>query len=178
MLNDWFMLHDSSDMTHLFERRISFMCERHDSYKPWLIYIWRHYSFILRDSWDMTHLYERHISFMCERHDSHETWLIYMWRHILFMCESHGSCVLSVCTRRRFFLTMRHDSFICETWCIKFAWVHGLICETWLIHMWDMTHLCVRHDSIICEGGIFYCVRWLKRMWDMTHLYVRRDSFM
>jgi len=39
-----------------------------------------------------------------------------------------------------------------------------------LIHMWDMTHSYVRHDSFICET-------WLIHMWDMTHSYVRHDSF-
>jgi len=43
-------------------------------------------------------------------------------------------------------------------------------CETWLIHMWDMTHSYVRHDS-------FICATWLIHMCDMTHSYVRHDSF-
>jgi len=43
-------------------------------------------------------------------------------------------------------------------------------CVTWLIHMCDMTHSYVWHDS-------FICVTWHIRMCDMTHLYVWRDSF-
>jgi len=41
---------------------------------------------------------------------------------------------------------------------------------TWLIHLCDMTHSCVWHDS-------FMCVTWLFHMCDMTPSYVSRDSF-
>jgi len=38
------------------------------------------------------------------------------------------------------------------------------ICMTWLIHMCDMTHSYVWHDS-------FICVTWLIHVCDMTHIY-------
>jgi len=41
----------------------------------------------------------------------------------------------------------------------------------WLIHMCDMTHWYVWHDTLIC-------VTWLIDMCDMTHSYVWHDSFM
>jgi len=41
---------------------------------------------------------------------------------------------------------------------------------TWLIHMRDMTHSYVWHDS-------FICVTWLIHIRDMTHSYVWHDSF-
>jgi len=41
---------------------------------------------------------------------------------------------------------------------------------TWLIHMCDMTHSHVWHDS-------FTCVTWLIHMCDMTHSHVWHDSF-
>ena len=44
------------------------------------------------------------------------------------------------------------------------------MCVTWLIHMCDMTHSYVWHDS-------FICVTWLIHMCDMTHPYVWHDSF-
>ena len=44
------------------------------------------------------------------------------------------------------------------------------VSETWLLHTWDMTPSCVRHDSFTCET-------WLLHMWDMTRSYVRHDSF-
>ena len=59
------------------------------------------------------------------------------------------------------------------------------MCVTWLIHMCDLTHSCVRHDSFICVTCLihmcnmthsyvwhdsFICVTWLIHMCDMTHL--------
>jgi len=43
------------------------------------------------------------------------------------------------------------------------------VCVTWLIHMCDMTHSYVWHDS-------FICVTWPTHMCDMTHSYVWNDS--
>ena len=52
-----------------------------------------------------------------------------------------------------------------------------------VIHMCDMTHSYVRHDSFICVichswqwQGSFICVTWLIHMCDMTHSYVWHDS--
>ena len=45
----------------------------------------------------------------------------------------------------------------------------SFICVTWLIHMCDMTHSYVWHDS-------FICVTWLVHMCDMTHSYVWHAS--
>ena len=42
---------------------------------------------------------------------------------------------------------------------------------TWLIHVCDMTHSCVWHDS-------FMYVTWLIQICDMTHSCVWHDSFM
>ena len=39
----------------------------------------------------------------------------------------------------------------------------GHVCGTWRIHMWDMTHSRVRHDS-------FICVTWFIHVCDMAHL--------
>ena len=41
---------------------------------------------------------------------------------------------------------------------------------TWLIHMCDMTHSHMQHDSLLCAT-------WLIHMCDMTHSYVWHDSF-
>ena len=72
---------------------------------------------------------------------------------------------------------------ICVTWLIhmcdmthSYVWHNSFICVTWLIHvawpihMCDMTHSYVWHDS-------FICVTWLIHMCDMTHSYVVHDSF-
>ena len=46
----------------------------------------------------------------------------------------------------------------------------SFVCGTWLIHMWDMTLSYVGHDPFICGP-------WLTHVWDMTHSYVGHDSF-
>jgi len=51
-----------------------------------------------------------------------------------------------------------------------YVWHDSCICVTWLMHMCDITHAYVWHDSCIC-------VTWLVRMYNMTHTYVRHDSF-
>ena len=72
-----------------------------------------------------------------------------------------------------------------------------LICVTWLIHMCDMTHRDVWHESFICVTWLqtpqtpplpflwqgfmwhdsFICVTWLIATCDTNHLYVWHDSF-
>ena len=68
------------------------------------------------------------------------------------------------------------------------------VCETWLIHMCDMTHSNVWHDSrlYICDmtysnvrckwifrtcTSMSTCETWLIHMCNMTHSYVWHDSF-
>jgi len=67
------------------------------------------------------------------------------------------------------------------------------ICVPWrLVHMCDMTHSYVRHDSFICVTWLihmcdmtrsymwhvsFICATWLVHTCDMSHSYVRHDSF-
>ena len=62
---------------------------------------------------------------------------------------------------------MRHVTLIhtCHTHSYK-SWHDLFICVTWLIHMCDMTHSYVWHDSL-----------WLIHMYDVTHSYVWYDSF-
>jgi len=52
------------------------------------------------------------------------------------------------------------------------------VCVTWLIHMCDVTHSYVWHDSFMCVPWFIHiCVTWLIHMCDVTHLHVWRDSF-
>jgi len=68
-------------------------------------------------------------------------------------------------------------TFICVTWLIhicdmthSYVWHDSFICVTWLIHMCDMTYSYVWHDS-------FICVTCHIHMCDMTHSYMWHDSF-
>jgi len=51
------------------------------------------------------------------------------------------------------------------------------VCVTWLIYMCDMTHLYVRHDSLICETWLIHSVTWLIhiRVSDVTWILVKCD---
>jgi len=49
-----------------------------------------------------------------------------------------------------------------------------LICVTWLIHMCDLTHSYVWHDSHVWHD-LFICVTWLARGCNRTDSYVWRD---
>ena len=66
---------------------------------------------------------------------------------------------------------------MCVTWLIHVCdmthscvWHDSFMCVTWLIHVWDMIHSCVWHDP-------FMCVTWLIHVCDMTHSCVWHDSF-
>jgi len=48
----------------------------------------------------------------------------------------------------------------------SYVWHDSFICLTWLIHMCDMTHSYVWHDSFVCVTCIHTC--------DMTHSYAWR----
>jgi len=54
-------------------------------------------------------------------------------------------------------------------WLCYIAGMHVFTSVTWLIHVCDVTHSPVWHDSLIC-------VTWLIHKCDMTHSYVWRDS--
>jgi len=92
--------------------------------------------------------------------------------------------------RDRFIDEKRVGSNGCSSWYGN----DSFICVTWLIHMCDMTHSYVWHDSSngcswLYENGSFTCVTWLIHMCDMTHpmdvvrcmgmthSYVWHDSF-
>ena len=72
--------------------------------------------------------------------------------------------------RDRFIDEKRVGSNGCSSWYGN----DSFICVTWLIHMCDMTHSYVWHDSSngcssLYGNDSFICVTWLIHMCDMTH---------
>jgi len=94
--------------------------------------------------WFMSHIWMSHVTHI------NETGLTYVWvmSHIWM---SHGT---NIKTTYEWQLSSKYAI---------------LMFVPWLIHMWDMTPPCVRHDSSICET-------WLIHTRDMTHPYVRHDT--
>jgi len=94
---------------------------------------------------------------------SWRTWLIHMW---LISC-------------------VRHDVFICGTWHITRSRVghHVSMCAAWIIHICDMTHSYVWHDSFICRwderGDVSHT--WMKSCpmceWVMSHMRMSHVSY-
>ena len=63
----------------------------------------------------------------------------------------------------------------------------SFICVTWLLHICDMTHLCVWYDSFIggqmdlswnqVKHDLFTCEIWLIHACDLTHSYLWHAAF-
>jgi len=88
---------------------------------------------------------------------------------------SHVTHMSESCLTREWVRHARHDSFMCVIRLMHmcdmthwYVWHDSLICVTWLIHM-TLWH--VWHDPLIC-------VTWLIHICDMTHSHTRHDSFM
>ena len=168
------------DMTRLYLRRDPFIlvdmtrCRwpwrwRHDSFVSvtWLIYTDGH------DSLQVAMTMERDGVAM------DEVWFFFSvtWRiHICDMTHLSVRRDSFVCETRPFYIwDMTHSNL--ETWLIRiwdatplYERHDSVVYETWLSRIWDMTHSYMRHDSVVYET-------WLIRIWDMTHSYMRHDSF-
>jgi len=81
---------------------------------------------------------------------------------------------------------------VCVCVCVLLCFVDPILGNrygpvTWLLHICDMTHLCMWHDSFMGIArdttlsyvwhDYFICLTWFFRMCDMTLTYVWRDSF-
>ena len=126
----------SHDMTHM--RATWHTCVRHDAYACVISH---------EISWDACHTRDtpatqvtpvRHITHMCVRHNSlgmtclsrHEMRASHVWH------ETPDACVADMRASQGMSDTM-HASRVCSV--------------TWLIHMCDMTHSYVWHDSFMCD---------------------------
>ena len=148
--------------------RDSFMCNTHQWQYWYCASVWV-CSFMTHSWWrhhTHTHSWGSHDSFMCV------PWLIhvYSWLIDMFLYQSKKKNYITV-------VSSGNTGITCGTWLIHmcdmthwYVWHDSFLCVTWLIHMCDMTHSYVWHDS-------FICVTWLIHMCDMTHSYVWHDSF-
>jgi len=83
--------------------------------------------------------------------------------------------------------TIYYVTFISKTWlihvCNRFSGGVdssvrvSFICVTRRIHMCDMAHSHVWHDSFNVWHDAFICGTWLIQRCDVTHSYLRHDSF-
>jgi len=119
------------------------------TYIRWLCHMTHSYMYALRDMtysftyiWCMCHMTYSHTYAVCV------TWLI----HVCEMADSY----VTLAVGDVFF----YDDSVTHTWAVY---------AKRFIHMWDVTHLYVRRDSLICAT-------WLIDIWNMTHWYVRHDS--
>jgi len=160
------------DMPYSFVRRASSTCVWRDSYSWTCASLHLHCA-----SFRSCNVCHSRDLFIYVRHDLY----IYV-RHDLFIYVRHD---LFIYVRHDLFIYVRHDLFICEAFDVNHSHMcdvtHNLqqarhrtsitscsahvpfICVTWLIHMCDMTHSYVWHDS-------FICVTCPIRECDVTHL--------
>jgi len=125
--------------------RDSFICG------PWLIHMCA-----------MTHSHVCHDSFTCV------PWCIHMCAMThLHLCHDSFTCVpWLICMYAMTHAHVCHDSFTFVTWLYSVLWlgdvsIKAFLRVTWLIQIWDK----------------FVCVPWLIHMCDMTHSNMRHDSF-
>ena len=136
--------------------------------------------------WVMSHIWTSHVTHMSESCDSYqwvmsqiweenfthmnESWHTYQWvtshiwmenvTHMNLSWHTHG-WVLS-------HIRMSHVAHVNESGVFRQRYCCYCACRK-IIHMCDMTHSYVWHDS-------FICVTWLIHMCDMTRSYVWYDS--
>ena len=121
----------------------------------------------------------------------------YIWRQLHRTTKSPLIAELTI-TRKTQTLLVFCSTNSNRSKCCSFAHVVGktvvtrvTTCVTWLIHMCDMTHSYVWHDSFICVTWLIHVcymthlvretvvtrVTWLNHLCDMTHSYEWHDSF-
>ena len=156
---------------------------------------------------DMTHSYVWHDSFIwvtCPIHAGdraesymwHDSTHTYMWHDVFDSAAGYTEVsvlvLVSACERQalgdvwhdRSQALNKHSQAQVTSTSTRRCATWSFNCVIWLIHLCDMTHSYVWHDSFICvtcpihAGGWFICVTWRIHMCDMTHSYVWHDAFM
>jgi len=168
-MNESCLIHRMSHVSHMIESAISHILLSSVSFMNAPILI---YSNKLVDIWDMSHMYihsrncliyiyvlcmyinSRSCLHICNIYINSRSWNPWYTRHI--SCMSNYRSLLQN--------TVSFIGLFCKSHTIRIRW---LACR---IHIWDMTHPHIRHDSFIYE-------RWLCHIWDMIHSYMRYDSF-
>jgi len=183
--------------------RLNFCAEKHSHlfflkkithfvWCDWLLYVWHNmwhdsFSFVLHDSlfyfsalcvfMYVTMMYSHvwHDPFICISLLIGVCDVTHSWVHMRDTCKTQ--------------LYVRHDLFTCVHMCGKTPSVY----VTWLIHVHDITHSYVWHDSLLCVTwliricgmaclsvwhGACIPVTWPIHGCDMTHSCVRFDSSM
>jgi len=153
--------------------------------------------------WVMSHIWMSHVAHICMSHVTHMNEschsygrvMSHIWMsHVAHMNESrHTSAWVIRYVEMSHVTHMDESCHICKSLhTYEYESSHiWMICEdlTWLIHMCDMTHSYVQHDSCIrltlssqiihmCEDSYSYvrhdsfmCATWLIHMCDMTHVW-------
>ena len=115
--------------------------------------------------WVMSHMWMSHVTHVNESCHTCEWVMSHIWMsHVTRMNESCHTCewVMS-------HMWMSYNTYTAAQHCTDHRSSASPTCVTWLIHMCDMTHSYVWHDS-------FIRVIWLVHMW-RDSIHTCRDSF-
>ena len=107
-----------------------------------------------------------HVSWLIYIH----TWLFHTWDMTLSYLKRHS--LFETCCTYKWVMSHQNVTWLIHLCNISHSYVchDSFICVTWLIHMCDTTHSDLRHDA-------FICLSWFIHMCDMNHSYVWHESF-
>jgi len=123
-----------------------------------------------------------YFSFTCK------TWLIYMWDMTHSYVGHDSFLILTIYSTPLRCLCQFPAVWKARDMTHWYLWNLSFACKTWLIHVRDMTHSYVGHDSnLIFTIYATFCaacarferrVTWLTDICGISHSHVRHDSFM
>ena len=133
--------------------------------------------YVGRESW---RIYTWNMTYTCQK-----AWLIHVWWHIHLKNMTHtcksvmsrdsyairthvfirGTGLIHLCGTTFLRMIKYGSTKVCGTWDMTDSYMghETFIYGTWLIHIWDMTHTSVWHDSLpmIEYGPAIICGTWL-----------------